>query len=167
MLETVPPIISQEHFIRALLTAYKEHSILWDKNHPQYRNRTERSKALQELIEISRRYTPEADEDFVKVKVDSLRSTFRREWRKVCLSKTKATESEDVYKPTLWYYNLLLFTVGGESEENNEKCDDSVDTPKTSWNREYTAILIGLLKKTPLLIRECFKFCAVEKESCL
>ncbi|KAJ8949907.1 hypothetical protein NQ318_010541 [Aromia moschata] len=142
------PVTDQERFIRELIQTFKERPVLWDKNHPHYRNRAERYEAYEALLIKCREYYPEADEDFAKMKIDSLRSSFRKEWNKVSSSKEVAKVPEDVYKPSLWYYSLLLFTVG---EECPEQKNLSADLMRLFWTREYTTILIGLLKKHPCL----------------
>ncbi|KAJ8976166.1 hypothetical protein NQ317_002054 [Molorchus minor] len=113
MLEQIAPT-DQERFVKDLITAFREQPVLWDKNNPQHKSRAERTEAYQAITEKCREYFPEADEDFVKEKLDSLRSTFRRERHKVLKSKAMTAKPEDVYNPSLWYYNLLLFTVGEE-----------------------------------------------------
>lgn len=44
-------------------------------------------------------------------KINSLRTCFRKEYRKVLASEPTGTGTDDVYVPTLWYYDLLLFLV--------------------------------------------------------
>ena len=61
-------------------------------------------------MQLTRDKIPEADLCFVKKKVDSIRASFRKELRRVRESKRSGL-SADVYKPTLWYFDLLLFTA--------------------------------------------------------
>ncbi|KAJ8922625.1 hypothetical protein NQ315_007657 [Exocentrus adspersus] len=149
MEERVHPLIDQTRFVKELLALYKEYPVLWDKNHPHYRNRGERCEAVDVLLQKCREFYPEADEDFVKLKIDSLRACFRKEWNKVCLSKASAERPEDVHKPSLWYYNLLLYTVGEECSDDEVKPQDNLRV--SFWTREYTTALINLLKKQPYL----------------
>lgn len=125
MEEPVHPLTDQTRFVTELLALYKEYPVLWDKNHPHYRNRSERGEALDVLLQKCREFYPEADEDFVKLKIDSLRACFRKEWNKVCLSKASAERPEDIHKPSLWYYNLLLYTVGEECSEDEFKSQET------------------------------------------
>nr|CAI5865923.1 unnamed protein product [Callosobruchus analis] len=46
-----------------------------------------------------------------------MRSAFRKELKKVKESKRSGTSSEQVYIPTLWYYDSLLFTIQHEQCE--------------------------------------------------
>jgi hypothetical protein len=125
----VPALSEHEVFIREFITLYKQQPVLWRQKHPQYRNRTERSEAYEVLVRKCQEYYSEADEDFVKMKIDSMRSTFRKERKKVLNSKENSTNPEDVYKPSLWYYDLLLFTAGEEAEgetSDGTKTEDSL-----------------------------------------
>lgn len=111
-----------ETFLRDFIQIYRENRILWDKTHPNYKSRIHRDAALDALVDKSMQYFPEANLDFVKTKIDSMRGTFRREYKKVQDSKKK---SQDVYVPTLWYYNLLLFIAG----EDEVKLEPNVNDP--------------------------------------
>lgn len=115
----------QHKFIKDLISLYKENPVLWDKTHKFYKNRTKRTEAYDRLLVKCREYFPEADEDFVRTKLENMRTSFRKEYRKVLASRLKndgASEvsEENIYKPSLWYYNLLLYTVGEKCEENEE-----------------------------------------------
>ncbi|CAH1377413.1 uncharacterized protein [Tenebrio molitor] len=160
----VPALSEHEVFIREFITLYKQQPVLWRQKHPQYRNRTERSEAYEVLVRKCQEYYSEADEDFVKMKIDSMRSTFRKERKKVLNSKENSTNPEDVYKPSLWYYDLLLFTAGEEAEgetSDGTKTEDSLavaNNPEEGnyvkipfWSREHSAILINFYKNHPCL----------------
>ncbi|KAK9711262.1 Alcohol dehydrogenase transcription factor Myb/SANT-like [Popillia japonica] len=56
----------------------------------------------------------EANRDFVVKKIQSLRGSFRKEAKKVEESKRSGASADDVYVPSLWYYDLLLFTKDQE-----------------------------------------------------
>ncbi|XP_060518649.1 uncharacterized protein LOC132697295 isoform X2 [Cylas formicarius] len=111
--------------------------------------KTDRNVAMELLIEKCREYYPDAGADFAKRKLDTLRGCFRKEYKKVADSRKIATSLEEVYKPSLWYYNLLLFTVGESPDESLEPLREF--NRFSYWNREYTLILIELFKKYPVL----------------
>ncbi|PIO19629.1 hypothetical protein AB205_0095150, partial [Aquarana catesbeiana] len=52
---------------------------------------------------------PNAGIDFVERKICSLRSTYRKELQKVHKSMRSGAAAEDVYVPSLWYYNKMHF----------------------------------------------------------
>jgi hypothetical protein len=83
------------------------------------------------LVQLTREKIPEADLCFVKKKVDSIRASFRKELRRVRDSKRSGLSADDVYKPTLWYFDLLLFTadqdIPRKSKSNLEEETEDVD----------------------------------------
>ena len=119
MEKSVDALTEHELFVRDFLALYKQKPMLWQQNHPAYRNKAEKSKAYEALVQKSQEYYPEADEDFVRMKIESMRASFRKERKKVLRSKELCNNPEDVHKPSLWYYDLLLFTAGEEAESNH------------------------------------------------
>jgi hypothetical protein len=72
---------------------------------------------MSKLVDKCQEIYPNCDERFVKTKIESMRSSFRREIRKVLQSKNKTgSAGDDVYEPNLRYYDLLLFTCDQERE---------------------------------------------------
>ena len=76
---------------------------------------------------------PQADRDFVAKKIQKLRGSVRKEFRKVDASKRSGKGAEDVYVPSLWYYDLLTFTkdqdtpsasVSNIEEDSNQPLDE-------------------------------------------
>ncbi|XP_030760996.1 uncharacterized protein LOC115886088 isoform X1 [Sitophilus oryzae] len=133
-----------EKFIKEFIEVFKENPVLWDKTHPNNKNMSVRLAALDNLLKKSQEYFPNADIDFVRHRLEGLRNSFRREYRKVVASKKAGTE---IYVPSLWYYNMLLFTVGEEEEEIPEITYEF----KHVWSREYIVLLIELFKNHPIL----------------
>ncbi|KAF7282663.1 hypothetical protein GWI33_002202 [Rhynchophorus ferrugineus] len=138
--------VSKEHenFIREFLEIYRDNSVLWDKKHPHNKNIVVRYGALENLLGKSREYFPQADIDFVRHKLDGIKNAFRREHRKVVASKRNKNEN---YVPNLWYYNLMLFTVGEDDKDLQELFDDN----KHIWTRDHIVLLIDLFKNHPIL----------------
>ena len=56
--------------------------------------------------------------------MDRIRASFRRELRRVRESKSSGASGDDVYKPTLWCFDLLLFTA---DQENPRKSKSNLD----------------------------------------
>jgi hypothetical protein len=82
-------------------------------------------------VQLTREKIPEADLCFVKKKVDSIRASFRKELRRVRDSKRSGLSADDAYRPTLWYFDLLLFTadqdIPRKSKNNLEEETEDVD----------------------------------------
>lgn len=87
---------------------------------------------------------PEANRDFVVKKIQSLRGSFRKELKKLDTSKRSGSSADDVYVPSLCYYDLLLFTKDQEfptasisnihdtQENENFEEDDLEQEPEAS-----------------------------------
>lgn len=62
---------------------------------------------------------PAATKEWVSRKINMLRSSFRRELRKVYESRKTASTEDDVYHPSLWYFNLFLFLAENDPDYND------------------------------------------------
>jgi hypothetical protein len=68
------------------------------------------------------------DAAFVKRKLNNLRSAFRRELNIILESKTTGLSADEIYVPTLWYYDLLSFTTEDESSRVGiSRLDDATE----------------------------------------
>lgn len=47
-------------------------------------------------------------------RLNSLRTNFRKEWKKVKDSERSGAGTSDVVEPTLWYFNEMRFLIGIE-----------------------------------------------------
>ncbi|KAF6209213.1 hypothetical protein GE061_014958 [Apolygus lucorum] len=86
---------------------------------------------------------PQANRDSVVKKINSLRTSYRKELKKVIQSEKSGTGEDDVYVPHLWYYELLHFLKDQEiprqttsNIEDTEVLGDetSPDTPRSPSN---------------------------------
>ncbi|PIO33190.1 hypothetical protein AB205_0042520 [Aquarana catesbeiana] len=82
---------------------------LWVVKNPLYRNKPARKASLEKLLEFVKTRVPDADIEFVDKKIGSLRSTHRKELQKVQKSLRSGAAAEDMYAPSLWYYNRMHF----------------------------------------------------------
>ncbi|KAG5871361.1 hypothetical protein JTB14_019758 [Gonioctena quinquepunctata] len=85
-----------------------------------YTNKNLKDKGHRELIELCKQVIINPDENFVCKKIQSIRSCFRKELKKVEQSKRSGASEDDVYTPALWYFDLLLFT------RDSETCSSSI-----------------------------------------
>ncbi|PIO31591.1 hypothetical protein AB205_0092500, partial [Aquarana catesbeiana] len=82
---------------------------LFEGKKPLYRNKPARKASLKKLLQFVKTQVPDADIGFVENKIGSLRSTYRKELNKVQASMRSGAAAEDVYVPSLWYYNRMRF----------------------------------------------------------
>lgn len=89
------------HWVKEFIEAYKNEVCLWQTKHPDYNNHILRNQAYDKLVEKLKEVESSPDRSMVVRKINSLRSAFRREFRKKCVRHD--------YEPRLWYYNSLSF----------------------------------------------------------
>ncbi|XP_022908175.2 uncharacterized protein [Onthophagus taurus] len=101
-------------FWSEFIEIYRDQRSLWDVKHKNYSNKHLRKEGYTALIDKTKEIFPDCEEKFVKAKVESLRASFRRELKKVQSSKRTGSGQDDVYEPSLWYYDLMVFTSDQE-----------------------------------------------------
>lgn len=101
-------------FWEEFIAIYKTYSCLWKIKSKEFRNTELRNDAYKKLIEKCKEINKEADKEFVKNKINSLRTTFRRELLKARELQEMSPSTD--YVPKLWYFNLLKFLSDEEEE---------------------------------------------------
>ncbi|CAH2016403.1 unnamed protein product [Acanthoscelides obtectus] len=94
---------------------YKSFPCLWKVKSKQYSDRNAKSKAYDILVEKMRTVEESANREIVVKKINSLRTTYREELKKVLDSERSGVGTDDVYVPHLWYFELLSFLRDQES----------------------------------------------------
>ncbi|XP_049867006.1 uncharacterized protein LOC126367506 isoform X2 [Pectinophora gossypiella] len=80
---------------------------LWDNRQVEYCIREAKDQAYESLLEKYRQIHEGASLADLKTKIEHMRAAYRREHKKVLLSRLKGDVEE--HTPTLWYYDLLTF----------------------------------------------------------
>jgi hypothetical protein len=84
-------------FLTKFLEEYREMPVLWQVRSADYSNTTKWDEAWDLLLQLTTEKIPEADFCFVKKNVDSIRSSFRKELRRIRDSKRSGLSVDDVY----------------------------------------------------------------------
>lgn len=112
---------------------YRSEPCIWNVKSAEYSHRPRKEAAYAKLLENLKEIEPCATRDTVLKKINTLRSNFRKELKKVKASKKTGSAADDTYKPTLWYYDLLTFlddqctprpsvnTISSDDGENSEE----------------------------------------------
>ncbi|CAH1100756.1 unnamed protein product [Psylliodes chrysocephalus] len=109
-----------KEILTQFLEIYRKHPALWMVKSKDYTNKNLKDKGHRELIELCKQVIENPDKNFFCKKNQSIRSCFRKELKKVEQSKRSGASENDVYTPSLWYFDLLLFT------RDSETCSDSI-----------------------------------------
>jgi hypothetical protein len=119
------------------LECYRSLPILWDTNHVAYSNRQKKSDAYNELLNKFKRVETNATRETVVRKINSMRSAFRKELKKVRDSKRSGASADEVYKPSLWYFNELLFLV---DQDTPDRSRSTLDEENGGYDNEENTV---------------------------
>lgn len=96
-------------FLTEFIELYQSFPCLWRIKSKEYCDRDKKAMAYEKLVEKYREIDAEANREIVVKKINSLRSVYRKELCKVNSSLRSGAGEEEIYKPALWYYELLHF----------------------------------------------------------
>ena len=91
------------------INLYRSHECLWMVKSKNYSNKHMREQAYDSLLQCVKKFEPAASRDSITKKINNLRTSFRKECRKVESSKLSGSGIEDIYVPKLWYFDQLVF----------------------------------------------------------
>lgn len=95
--------------LEEFMVAYRNNPCLWKIKCKDYLNKDLKVEAYKQLVQICRKEHRTAGREFVVKKINSLRGSFRREYKRVI--------TEDNYVPQLWFYELMQFTADQETAD--------------------------------------------------
>ena len=94
-------------FLLEFIELFRQEECLWKVESKDYYNRSKKDASYGTLIGKVQEVEPDATRDTVVKKINNLRSTFRKELKRVIKSKLSGAGAEEMYAPRLWYYNKL------------------------------------------------------------
>ncbi|KAF5272094.1 hypothetical protein FQA39_LY01177 [Lamprigera yunnana] len=121
--------VNKKGFWREFIALYRECPELWQVKSDIYKNRHMKDAAYEKLVKKMREVDPYADRALVRMKINTLRTSYRRELKKIDGSVKSGIGGDDVYVPNLWYFVDLDFLrdqtqMQGTSKMDNENEDD-------------------------------------------
>jgi Alcohol dehydrogenase transcription factor Myb/SANT-like. len=96
-------------FIAEFISAYHFYSYLLKVKSKVYHGKQKRDTALSLLVEKYRLIDPTVDWKRVSKRLNTLRTNYRRENKKVGESRRSGSGTNDIYEQSLWYFHLFLF----------------------------------------------------------
>ncbi|XP_074038447.1 ethanolamine kinase 1 isoform X3 [Leptinotarsa decemlineata] len=100
---------TREEILRNFIETYESLPELWNSSLDIYKNKTKRNAALNKLLVIYKKLKPEAKLPDVRRKINTLRSNYRKELKKIVTSKRSRNGTDEVYKPSSWVFYALEF----------------------------------------------------------
>lgn len=149
-------LMSQQLMIK-FIEEYKKNSFLWDSNNVKYYNKTGRWEAYRKLVDIVKPYYANADVNFVRKKINTLNGIVRKEHNKYVQS---LKNGNNVYKPKLWYYNLMDFIINNDQRYNKSTYRNKIDIDPRDCNIAEVFITFNILCTFVIInIIEFFLYC--------
>lgn len=115
-------------FLTEFIQLYRSFPCLWQVRYKGYKDRLLRNRAYDTLVQKLREVNPIADRETVIRKINTLRTAFRREYKKVRSSQRMVKNPRQRYKSSLWYYDILKF-VAEQNEGTSLDEDRDVKNP--------------------------------------
>lgn len=128
-------------FLLEFIEIYRSFPCLWKIKSREYSDRIKKDKAYEQLLKKLKEVDVDATKEEVKKKIDSLRAGYRREVKKVTASKRSGAGGENVYIPSLWYFDELNFlgdqeipraSVSNIEDDENLSMDNNSDRTQNS-----------------------------------
>ncbi|XP_012168307.1 uncharacterized protein LOC126928042 [Bombus affinis] len=98
-------------FLAEFIHLYRSFRCLWQVRYRGYKDRILRNRAYDALVQKLREVNPIADKETVIRKINTLRTAFRREYKKVRNSQKMVQNPRLRYRSSLWYYDILKFVA--------------------------------------------------------
>lgn len=117
---SIMSVTANKKFWTEFIDIYHSLPSLWNTKDENYNNRDCRTFAWNKLVQKMREVEPDANQDSVKRKINTYRSNFNREVRKI--RQSQRDQPGEVYNPTLWYFDHLSFLLS--QEKSNTSMDD-------------------------------------------
>lgn len=136
-------------FITEFIDLYKSYPCLWKITSKEYTNKNLKNSAYDKLVELCKKVDAAVNRDVVTKKIQSFRGCFRKEMKKVNDPKRSGAGQEDVYTPTLWYYDLLLFTTDQETPTESISNMDSLEEITENVIEQESIDVLETIKNTP------------------
>ncbi|XP_003706919.1 uncharacterized protein LOC100876629 [Megachile rotundata] len=110
-------------FLAEFIQLYRSYPCLWQVRYKGYKDRLLRNRAYDALVQKLREVNPIANRETVIRKINTLRTAFRREYKKVRTSQKMVKNPRQRYRSSLWYYDILKFVA----EQNEASPFDDED----------------------------------------
>lgn len=116
----MPPKEEERRFVLELIELYHELPVLWKVKSKEYSDRNKRYAAYETLLAKYRERYPTATKDDLTKKINSLRTNYRKELKKVQDSWKSGAGTDDVYESSMWYFEAMNFLADQETPSKSQ-----------------------------------------------
>jgi hypothetical protein len=92
-----------------------------------YSDRNKKGQAYEALTEKYKEVDASANKEKVTKKINSLRTVYKKDLAKINKSIRSGAGENDIYKPTLWYFDILDFLNDQEKVRKSKNTIDDDD----------------------------------------
>ncbi|CAH1998132.1 unnamed protein product [Acanthoscelides obtectus] len=129
---------------KLLISEYEAFELLYDSKNINYKNRNKRLDAYRSIAETVNTVSEGCTVEDVKKKLNGLRSQYLAEKMKVLRSKKSGARSDDLYKPTVYWFPLLTFLdKSTDPDQSQSNLDESLLSPNESQSTSSTTNIIA------------------------
>ncbi|KAK9719369.1 Alcohol dehydrogenase transcription factor Myb/SANT-like [Popillia japonica] len=151
IVEDEPSNESEREVLRNFIEQYENFPELWNASHPHYMNKNKRNLALEKMLESYKAIKPNATREDVRKKINSLRTNYRKEVKKIIKSKRSGIGTDNVYEPSSWVFHCLKFLKVTETPASVSISDNVNQTSlgvETTSTLETTKVLSKFIDKS-------------------
>lgn len=130
----------EKEFMVEFIELYKSFPCLWKVKSKEYSDRNAKSQAYEILIEKMQTVDSIANRETVVKKINSMRTTYRKELKKVLDSERSGVGADEIYIPHLWYFELLSFLQDQETPRNTVSNMDEENESQVKFYNNYESI---------------------------
>lgn len=107
------PTKPEKKFLLELIEVYRTLPALWNIKSDYYSDRKKKDITYETLLQKFNEHYPEGTKEELKKKINSPRTSFRKELKKV--KDSNKSGADEVYEPSLWCFDALLFLSDQET----------------------------------------------------
>lgn len=141
MAEKETPKYKERKFIAECIKLYRKLPALWNVKSKEYFDRDKKNAAYKKLLSKYKEMFPQASNDDMKKKFNSLRTNYRSELKKHLQSMKYGSSTDDVYQPTLWYFKEMSFLQYQESALNSQSSIDTQPIRRPEGKSECSSLV--------------------------
>lgn len=130
--EVVESRQDDRELLQKFIEIYETLPELWDASNSSYMNKVKRNLALDKLLNVYIKIKPGAKREDVRKKINTLRSNYRKEVKKILSSKRSGAGLDEVYNPSSWVFHALSFLRKTEVPANLSSDETPSETQQVS-----------------------------------
>lgn len=144
-----------ENFLRQFFALYQEQECLWRIKSKTYHDRNARKQAMDILVSKFQEVNKDANEEYVRKKINNFRTSYKRELKLVLQSTKSGAGTDEIYTPKLWYFQLLSFL--NDQDVPRRAISNLSDEEEVSELKKIRSNNFILPSNSPFIIKICHK----------